>query len=150
METFTVEAVIDGNTFEVSPKWEFDNEKGDLVQAKGYTAPKTGKGAMAVEQRLSGLIQNKKVELGAPDGVRDNKLVCEVYYRGVNIADYFSAYREEAKTEEEAGQEETSGINDDEGRRLETVLLWIEAFLSDLLNVVTTEIRLTFSHSSFW
>lgn len=119
METFTVVAVIDGNTFEVSPKWEFDNEKGNLVQAKGYTAPKSGKGAMAVEQRLSGLIQNKKVELGAPDGVKDNKLVCEVYYRGINIADYFSAYREEAKEEQEAEQEEATDISGDEELDLE-------------------------------
>ena len=118
METFTVAAVIDGNTFEVSPQWEYDNEKGDLVHAKGYTAPKSGKAAMAVEQRLSGLIQNKKVELGAPDGVKGNKLVCEVYYQGVNVANYFSAYKEEAMEEEEKEQEESTDISG--GEELDT------------------------------
>ena len=114
METFTVVAVRDGNTFEVSPKWEFGDEKGNLVQAKGYTAPKSGKGAMSVEQRLSGLIQNKKVELGAPDDVQRNRLVCEVYYRGVNIADYFSEYIEQATEEIEAEQEGETEISEDE------------------------------------
>ena len=114
METFTVVAVRDGNTFEVSPKWEFGDEKGNLVQAKGYTAPKSGKGAMSVEQRLSGLIQNKKVELGAPDSVQRNRLVCEVYYRGVNIAEYFSEYIEQATEEIEAEQEGETGIFEDE------------------------------------
>ena len=69
---------------------------------------------MAVEQRLSGLIQNKKVELGVPDGVQGNRLVCEVYYRGVNIADYFSAYKEEAREEQETEQEESTDISGDE------------------------------------
>lgn len=114
METFKVVAVIDGNTFEVSPKWEFGDETGDLVQVKGYTAPKSGKGAMAVEQKLSGLIHNKKVELGSPDGVQDNKLVCEVYYRGVNIAEYLSAYQEQASEEMETEQEELTELSGDE------------------------------------
>ncbi len=114
METFKVVAVIDGNTFEVSPKWEFGDETGDLVQAKGYTAPKSGKGAMAVEQKLSGLIHNKKVELGSPDGVQGNKLVCEVYYRGVNIAEYLSAYQEQASEEMKTEQEELTELSGDE------------------------------------
>ena len=66
METFTVTAVIDGNTFEVSPPWEWKDETGERVIATGYDAPKSGKGAMAAEQKLSILIQNKKVELGTP------------------------------------------------------------------------------------
>ena len=114
METFTVEAVIDGNTFEVSPGWEFGDEKGVLVQAKGYTAPRSGKGAMAVEQRLSGLIQNKKVELDTPDGVQNGRLVCDVYFSGVNLAEYFTAYQEQASEEVETEPEELPGITGDE------------------------------------
>jgi len=114
LETFTVVAVIDGNTFEVSPNWEFGDETGNLVQAKGYTAPKTGRGAMAVEQKLSGLIQNKKVALGSPDGVQHNRLVCEVYYRDINIAEYFSAYQEQQREEIEAEQENLTEVSGDE------------------------------------
>lgn len=119
METFTVVAVIDGNTFEVSPKWEFGDEAGTLVQAKGYTAPKAGRGALAVEQKLSGLIHNKKVELGSPDGVQRNRLVCEVYYRGINVAEYFSAYQEQAMEEVEAEQERSTEVSGDEELNIE-------------------------------
>ena len=115
METFKVVAVIDGNTFEVTPDWEFGDEKGSLVHTKGYTAPKSGKAAMTVEQKLSGLIHNKKVELGAPDGVQRNRLVCEVYYRGANLAEYFSAYQAQASEDIETEQEgETEVLGDEE------------------------------------
>lgn len=95
METFTVVAVIDGNTLEVSPDWRFGEEIGNLVHVKGYTAPKGGKKAMSLEQKLSTLIHNKKVELASLDVVQGNKLVCEVYYRGINLAGYFSDYQEQ-------------------------------------------------------
>lgn len=94
METFKVEAVIDGNTFEVSPPWEFDGETGKLVQATGYAAPKSGKGAIAAEQKLSILMQNKNVELKSPQSIESGRLLCEVYFQGINLADYFSAYKE--------------------------------------------------------
>ena len=94
METFRVEAVIDGNTFEVSPPWEFDGETGKLVQATGYDAPKSGKGAVAAEQKLSILMQNKNVELESPQGIEGGRLLCKVYFQGMNLADYFTAYKE--------------------------------------------------------
>jgi hypothetical protein len=94
METFKVECIIDGNTFEVSPRWKLeDGVTGNLVQAVGYDAPKSGKEAMNVEQRLSIMLQNKKVQLGTPHGVQDDKLLCDVYFNGVNLADYFSHYK---------------------------------------------------------
>jgi len=112
METFTVVAVIDGNTFEVSPQWELEDKTGDRVQAIGYDAPKTGKGAMTAEQKLSILIQNKEVELGSPHGVERGRLVCEVYFRGRNLADYLAEYKEEAGEEE--GEEEEAGEEEGE------------------------------------
>ncbi|HEX76035.1 MAG TPA: thermonuclease family protein [Dehalococcoidia bacterium] len=93
METFTVAAVIDGNTFAVSPPWELEDETGDRVRATGYDAPKSGSEAMAAEQKLSILIQNRKVELGTPHGVDRGRLVCDVYFQGMNLADYFPEYR---------------------------------------------------------
>ena len=111
METFTVVAVIDGNTFEVSPQWELEDKTGGRVQAIGYDAPKTGKRAMAAEQKLSILIQNKEVELGSPHGVERGRLVCEVYFRGRSLADYFAEYKE---GEEEEGEEEEGGGEEEE------------------------------------
>ena len=95
MGTFAVVAVIDGNTFDVSPGWELEDKTGNRVHAIGYNAPKTGKGAMAAEQKLSILIQNKKVELGSPRGIERGRLVCDVYFKGRNLADYLSAYKEQ-------------------------------------------------------
>ncbi|UCH51001.1 MAG: thermonuclease family protein [Chloroflexota bacterium] len=95
METFRVEAVVDGNTFEVSPPWELSGETGNIVQAIGYNAPKSGKGAVAAEQRLSILMQNKNVELEAPQGIEGGRLLCKVYFQGINLADYFKAYKEQ-------------------------------------------------------
>ena len=94
METFTIVAVIDENTFEISPPWEWKEETGDRVRATGYDAPKSGSQAMAAEQKLSVLIQNKKVELGTPLRVERGRLVCEVYFQGMNLADYFPEYKE--------------------------------------------------------
>ncbi len=129
MELFKVEAVIDGNTFEVSPKWVFEGKKGNLVYAKGYTSPKSGKPAMAVEQRLSGLIQNKKVSLESPDRIENEKLFCDVFYDGVNISSYFSAYKEQAEIEmkaedtdnaEELSDDEEAESNHEEAEDIET------------------------------
>lgn len=94
METFTVAAVVDGNTFIVSQPWEFNGSTGDYVIATGYKAPKTGADAMSAEQKLSLLIQNKKIELGTPHKVAKGKLICDVYFRGINLADYFPEYQE--------------------------------------------------------
>ena len=113
METFKVVAVRDGNTVEVTPEWEFKNETGVYVQAKGYNAPKAGKAAMSFEQRLSTLLLNREIELKSPEGVQRNRLVCEVYYNGVNLAEHFSEYQEQLIEETEAEQEEETDANGD-------------------------------------
>ena len=105
MESFNVEAVFDGNTIEVSPKWQFEGTKGDIVVATGYNPPKSGKAGMSAEQKLSILIHNKKVELGTPGGLDGKKLVCEVFFNGINLANYFSEYREKTVEEEEPEDE---------------------------------------------
>jgi len=87
MGTFAVVAVIDGNTFDISPRWELQDSSGECVRATGYNAPKAGKGAMAAEQKLSIFIQNKKVELGSPRWIQEGRLVCEVYFQGRHLAD---------------------------------------------------------------
>ena len=112
METFKVVAVRDGNTVEVAPEWEFKNETGVYVQARGYNAPKAGKAAMSFEQRLSTLLLNREIELKSPEGVQRNRLVCDVYYNGVNLAEHFSEYQEQL-IEEEAAQEEETDVNGD-------------------------------------
>jgi hypothetical protein len=106
MESFNVEAVFDGNTIEVSPKWQFEGTKGDTVVATGYNPPKSGKPGMSAEQKLSILVHNKKVELGTPEGLDGKKLVCGVFFNGINLADYFPEYKGKTGEEEEPEDED--------------------------------------------
>ena len=94
MESFTVEAVVDGNTIIISPPWKLDNETGDTIRAAGYNPPKSGSEAMKAEQKLSIMVQNKQIELAEPHGIERGKLVCDVYFNGINLADYFPEYKE--------------------------------------------------------
>ena len=94
MESFTVEAVVDGNTLIISPPWKLDNETGDTIRATGYNPPKSGSEGMKAEQKLSIMVQNKQIELAEPKGVERGKLICDVYFNGINIADHFPEYKE--------------------------------------------------------
>ena len=93
METFTVIEVIDGDTFRVSPGWKWKEENGDRVRPTGYDAPESGSEAAAATRKLSTLILNKKVELGTAYRVDRGRLVCDVYFQGKNLADYFPEYK---------------------------------------------------------
>jgi hypothetical protein len=103
--SFKVIAVWDGNTIEIEPDWEYDDKRGSKVQATGYAAPSKGALAMNLEQRLSALLLNKKVDLQSPVEVSRNRLVAAVYINGINLADYFSEYKQQAQAEIEVGQE---------------------------------------------
>ena len=94
MESFTVEAVVDGNTVIISPPWKLDDQTGDTIRATGYNPPKSGSAAIKAEQKLSIMIQNKQIELAEPHGIERGKLVCDVYFNGINLADYFPEYKE--------------------------------------------------------
>jgi len=93
MESFKVNAVLDGNTLEVAQAWEIDGKTGKNVVATGYDTPKKGKEAISIEQRLSVMLTDKNVELRPPYDVQGNKLFCNVYFQGMNLADYFSHYK---------------------------------------------------------
>jgi len=95
MQSFKVNAVLDGNTLEVTEAWEIDGKTGKKVIARGYDAPKKGKEAISMEQRLSVMLTDKNVELGPPYEVMGNKLFCNVYFQGMNLADHFSYYKNE-------------------------------------------------------
>ena len=107
MESFKVNAVLDGNTLEVAESWEIDGKTGKKVVATGYDAPKRGKEAISIEQRLAVMLTDKNVELRPPYEVKGSKLFCNVYFQGMNLADYFAYYKEEVQEPpEEEGEEE--------------------------------------------
>ena len=94
MSAFTVTAIIDGDTFEVSPQWKWNGETGTRVRPTGYDAPEMGTyGGQAAKDKLSRLILREEVDLRTAYKVDRGRLVCDVYFRGKNLADYFPEYQ---------------------------------------------------------
>ncbi len=86
-----VTRIIDGDTFEVSPNWEFEGQTGDIVRPQGYDTPEWGQpGHQEAKNRLTSLILHKEVELKNLIGLSYNRLLCDVYYEGKTLAEYFS------------------------------------------------------------
>lgn len=94
MSEFRVIGIIDGDTFEVSPGWQWKGQSGTRVRPTGYDAPElyTSEGIRA-KGKLSSLILNKTVNLGNAYKVDRGRLVCDVYFNGRNLADYFHQYQ---------------------------------------------------------
>ena len=91
---FKVIKVIDGDTFEVSPNWKWNDQTGRVVRANGCDAPeKVEPGYQTAEDKLSDLILDKEVEFKNPIRITYGRLLCDVYYNGKNIADYFPEYQ---------------------------------------------------------
>ena len=86
--------MIDGDTFEVSPNWKWNNETGSVVRANGYNTPEEGEpGYQAAKDKLTDLILNKQVELLRAIKLTYGRLLCDVEYNGKNLADYFPEYQ---------------------------------------------------------
>lgn len=92
--TFKVIKVIDGDTFEVSPNWKWNDQTGNVIRANGYDAPeKDESGYQTARDKLERLIFHKEVELKNAIRITYGRLLCDVYYNRKNLADYFSEYR---------------------------------------------------------
>ena len=87
---YTVEFIIDGDTFTISPNWDFKGLAGNHVRPTGYDAPELiAPGGEAAKEKLSRLIKNKEIELRNPVTISYGRLVCDVLYQGKSLADYF-------------------------------------------------------------
>ena len=94
MSTFTVTTIIDGDTFEVTPNWQWNGETGTRVRPTGYDAPELGSyGGQVAKDKLSNLILGKKVDLREAHKIDRGRLVCDVFFNGRNLADYFPEYQ---------------------------------------------------------
>jgi len=92
---FKVTNVIDGNTLEVSPPWKWNDQSGIRVKAAGYTTPEEGQiGHQVAKKRLRTLLSGKETELKNFVDIDYDRLVCNVYFNGKNLADYFPEYKE--------------------------------------------------------
>lgn len=94
MSQFKVIEVIDGDTFDVSPGWTWNGQSGSRVRPTGYDAPESGTQAgQQAKRKLENLILNKYVELGTAYKIDRGRLVCDVYFEGKNLANYFPEYQ---------------------------------------------------------
>lgn len=94
MAQFQVISVIDGDTFDVSPQWKWNGQTGSRVRPTGYDAPELqAYGGQAAKEKLTRLTLGKNVDLGAPYRIDRGRLVCDVYFGGNNLADYFPQYQ---------------------------------------------------------
>ncbi len=90
MSAFAVISIIDGDTFDVSPRWQWNGQTGIRIRHAGYDAPEMGTyGGQAAKDKLSRLILGEQVDLRAPHTIDRGRLVCEVFLRNSNLADYF-------------------------------------------------------------
>ena len=93
MAIFTVISVVDGDTFDVSPNWKWNEQTGSRVRPTGFDAPELSTyGGQAAKTKLSNLILGKQVELGSAYKIDRGRLVCDVFFQGRNLADYFPDY----------------------------------------------------------
>lgn len=94
MAQFRVSKIIDGDTFEVAEGWKWNGKSGSRVRPTGYNAPElhTAAGLLA-KQKLTKLIQGEIVSFGDAYRIDHGRLVCDVYYNGRDLADYFREYQ---------------------------------------------------------
>ena len=94
MNTFIVTHIIDGDTFDVSPKWVWNGQTGTRVRPTGYDAPEIHEpGSASTTNRLRNLIHRRGVQLGTGYRIDRGRLVCDVYLNGRNLAESFPEYK---------------------------------------------------------
>ncbi len=92
--SFKVTEVIDGDTFKVTPNWEWAGQSGNTVRPNGYNTPEEGeRGYDQATTKLSKLIQGKEVELNNPITFTYGRLLCDVYLNGNNLKNFFPEYQ---------------------------------------------------------
>ena len=87
--------IVTADTFEVFPPWRWEGQSGIRVRPAGYNTPEGGKvGYQESKNKLRRLILEKEVELKNFVDIDYDRLVCDVYFNGKNLADYFPEYKE--------------------------------------------------------
>jgi len=94
MSLFKVIDVIDGDTFDVSPNWKWNYQTVNCIRPTGYNAPELYEyGGQSAKEKLHRLIYRKQVELRTAHKIDRGGLVCDVYFEGRHLADYFPEYK---------------------------------------------------------
>lgn len=91
---FKVIKIVDGDTFKISPGWKWNNKKGKIIRPTGYDTPERKEpGYQETTEKLKQLLLNNEVELKNPIKLSYNRLLCNVYFNGKNLAEYFPEYK---------------------------------------------------------
>ena len=94
MAEFSVVTIIDGDTFDVSPQWRWNGQDGSRVRPTGYDAPELQSyGGQAAKEKLTRLILGENVDLRSAHRIDRGRLVCDVYFKGNHLAEYFPEYQ---------------------------------------------------------
>jgi endonuclease YncB( thermonuclease family) len=93
-QVVTVTKIIDGDTFKISPDWSWGLRYGNIIRPTGYNTPERGEsGYEEATLKLKNLISGQKVTLGRPLTLTYGRLLCAVYFKGRDLAEYFPEYR---------------------------------------------------------
>jgi endonuclease YncB( thermonuclease family) len=93
MESFKVTAIVDGDTFDVSPGWQWQGSTGNRIRPTGYDTPEQHqRGFEQARDRLTSLLYSKSVELRKAHRIDRGRLVCDVFLNDVYLAKYFPEY----------------------------------------------------------
>lgn len=94
MANFRVTNIVDGDTFDVSPGWRWEGQTGNRVRPTGFDAPEIGTIAGDhAKQKLARILYGQTVEFGSAYKVDRGRLVCDVFYQGKKLAEYFPEYQ---------------------------------------------------------
>lgn len=78
--TWTCDDVIDGDTINVTPNWEWRNQSGSRVRLAGVDAPELHQpGGQDAKRKLINLVYGKQVDLKNVQTTSYERLVCDVY-----------------------------------------------------------------------
>lgn len=93
MAKFLVVSCVDGDTFDVEPRWFFKGLEGTRIRPSGYNTPERNEPSWIEEtERLERLILGKEVEL-EPITLSYGRLLSRVSVDGKPLEEFFPSYQ---------------------------------------------------------
>jgi hypothetical protein len=86
---FEVVKIHGAGTIEVFPEWQWNDRSGCLVGIKKLLIAEPGTHVSKIIcENLEKLLMNEIIDLQFPQYINPARLLCEVYYAGVDIKDF--------------------------------------------------------------
>ena len=93
---FKVTKVFDGDTFEIYPRWNWNDNTGNIVGLKGIKSPFLGNPDYdEAKIQLEKVILNKQVDLRNPMNLHTGRLLCDVFVDGDDVREHLGSETEE-------------------------------------------------------